>query len=59
MERKHACDECEYSTRKPSNLIQHKESKHEKVRFTCDQCEDDYDNTIKAEVLEEDPLAGY
>ena len=26
---------------------------------TCDQCEDDNDNTIKAEVLEEDPLAGY
>ena len=35
MERKHACDQCQYSTNKPSNLKQHKESKHEEVRYPC------------------------
>ena len=39
MERKHACDQCQYSTNKPSNLKQHKESKHEEVRYPCDNCE--------------------
>ena len=39
MDRKHACDECEYFTNKSSNLKQHKTIKHEGVRYPCDQCE--------------------
>ena len=38
MERKHACDQCQYSANKLSNLKQHKERKHEGVKYPCDQC---------------------
>ena len=38
MEKTHACDECEYSTNK-QYLKQHKQSKHDGVRYPCDQCD--------------------
>ena len=114
---RYPCDECEYSANRLANLKMHKQSKHDGVRYPCDQCEYSasykselnkhkrmkhtntqecgftarktnlageniepepvhvklepepvlvkyepefgiYDNTIKSEVLEEDPLAG-
>ena len=39
MERKYACNQCEYSSHKSSNLKQHKKSKHDGVSYPCDQCE--------------------
>ena len=31
------CDQCDYAATKPSHLKQHKEAKHECVRYPCDQ----------------------
>ena len=43
------CDQCDYIATQKSNLLRHKESKHEGVKFPCDQC--DYKATEKGSLL--------
>ena len=32
------CDKCDYKVTQQSNLLRHKQSKHEDVHYGCDQC---------------------
>ena len=33
------CDKCEFTTKKSSTLKQHKEARHEGIRYPCPQCD--------------------
>ena len=34
-----SCDQCDFTSMYSSNLSQHMKSKHEGIRYPCDQCD--------------------
>ena len=44
----HQCDKCEYMAATSYYLKLHRTSKHEGVRYSCDQCENSFLNGLKS-----------
>ena len=49
---KYSCDQWDYQATQESNLIRHRQSKHDGVKYSCNQC--DLEATQKRDMSVED-----
>ena len=47
---KYSCDQWDYQATQKSNLIRHRQSKHDGVKYSCNQC--DFEATQKRDLLD-------